>query len=226
MSLSQFLFGRPLATNEEGEQRVGPVSGIPMLGLDALSSAAYGPEAAMTLLIPLGAAGVCSGVGALVSAAPSLQPHTLPVCLAILAFAFREPSVANARRTLTAIIAILIVLLAGIAYLVGAYRIAAATPGEAGYQSVLSLLVAAVVGRGVFSYVSIAAILAVLALSANTGFADFPRLCRMISCRRPSSSAWCSSACNRFRGGFRGRRSSAACRAARRARPRNRSPAR
>ena len=29
-----------------------------MLGLDALSSAAYGPEAAMTLLIPLGAAGL------------------------------------------------------------------------------------------------------------------------------------------------------------------------
>ena len=29
-----------------------------MLGLDALSSAAYGPEAAMTLLIPLGMAGI------------------------------------------------------------------------------------------------------------------------------------------------------------------------
>ena len=29
-----------------------------MLGLDALGSAAYGPEAALTLLIPLGAAGV------------------------------------------------------------------------------------------------------------------------------------------------------------------------
>jgi amino acid transporter len=58
MSLKDLLFGRPLASHEEGEQRVGPVAGIPMLGLDALSSAAYGPEAAMTLLIPLGAAGL------------------------------------------------------------------------------------------------------------------------------------------------------------------------
>src|SRR5262249_33902419 len=37
---------------------VGVLAGIPMLGLDALGSAAYGPEAALTLLIPLGAAGV------------------------------------------------------------------------------------------------------------------------------------------------------------------------
>ena len=39
----------PLATDEEGEQRVGVWAGIPMLGLDALGSAAYGPEAALTL---------------------------------------------------------------------------------------------------------------------------------------------------------------------------------
>src|SRR5262249_45344916 len=58
MSWIDYLFGRPLATYEEGEQRVGVVAGIPMLGLDALGSAAYGPEAALTLLIPLGAAGI------------------------------------------------------------------------------------------------------------------------------------------------------------------------
>src|SRR5580693_1193079 len=58
MSLFDYLFGRPLATDEEGEQCVGVLAGIPMLGLDALGSAAYGPEAALTLLIPLGAAGV------------------------------------------------------------------------------------------------------------------------------------------------------------------------
>src|SRR5262245_4596881 len=58
MSVSNWLLGRPLASHEEGEQRVGPIAGVPMLGLDALSSAAYGPEAAMTLLIPLGAAGL------------------------------------------------------------------------------------------------------------------------------------------------------------------------
>src|SRR5580700_5807066 len=58
MPLLDYLFGRHLATDEEAEQRVGVLAGIPMLGLDALGSAAYGPEAALTLLIPLGAAGV------------------------------------------------------------------------------------------------------------------------------------------------------------------------
>src|SRR5580704_8028734 len=151
MSLMDYLFGRPLATYEEGEQRVGILAGIPMHGLDALGSAAYGPEAALTLLIPLGAAGISyigpistliiillfvvylsflqtiaayphgggsytvakenlgitaglfaaaallldyvlvvavgisAGVGALVSAWPAFQPHTLSLCLVILA---------------------------------------------------------------------------------------------------------------------------------------------
>jgi amino acid transporter len=335
MSLRDLLFGRPLASHEEGEQRVGPVAGIPMLGLDALSSAAYGPEAAMTLLIPLGAAGlgyigpistliivlllivylsyrqtiaayptgggsytvarqnlglfpgllaaaallldyvlvvavgISAGVGALVSAVPSLQPHTLLLCLVILVLialvnlrgvresglafvvptylfvgclfvvlgvglikawlanghpvpvvtppvvpaattafgwwivlrafasgctamtgveavsngvsAFREPAARNAQRTLSAIIGILVVLLAGIAYLARAYHIGATEPAVTGYQSVLSQMVAAVVGTGPFYYVCIASILIVLALSANTGFADFPRLCRLIA---------------------------------------------
>src|SRR5262249_11604148 len=60
MGLANLLFGRMLATDEEGEQRVGVLAGIPMLGLDALGSAAYGPEAALTLLIPLGAAGLAN----------------------------------------------------------------------------------------------------------------------------------------------------------------------
>src|SRR5438270_7264773 len=58
MGLRDWLFGRFLATKEEAHQRVGVAAGIPMLGLDALASAAYGPEAALTLLIPLGLAGV------------------------------------------------------------------------------------------------------------------------------------------------------------------------
>src|SRR2546426_784947 len=58
MAFTDWLFGRHLATDEEGEQRVGVLAGIPMLGLDALGSSAYGPEAALTLLIPLGAAGL------------------------------------------------------------------------------------------------------------------------------------------------------------------------
>src|SRR5271155_2074616 len=52
------LLGRPLATSEERAEHIGPIAGIPIFGLDALSSAAYGPEAALTLLIPLGLLGV------------------------------------------------------------------------------------------------------------------------------------------------------------------------
>src|SRR5262249_10331819 len=215
------------------------------------------------------AVGISAGVGALVSAVPALQPHTLAICLTILAGiaivnlrgvresgaafilptyafvaslggvmliglikvlvsggspaavvappalpaataaasswivlrafasgctamtgveavsngvgAFRNPAVKNARTTLTVIVMVLIALLAGIAVLARAYRIGATEPGTAGYQSVLSLLIAAVIGRGVVYYVCMAAILAVLALSANTGFADFPRLCRLVA---------------------------------------------
>lgn len=95
--------------------------------------------------------------------------------------AFREPRVKNARETLTAIIAILILLLAGIAYLCRAYGIAATSPGGPGYQTLLSQLTAAVSGRGAFYFVTMGATLTVLALSANTSFAGFPRLCRAIA---------------------------------------------
>src|SRR5579883_7055 len=300
MRALDWLLGRPLSTLEEEKQRIGLLAGIPVLGLDALSSAAYGPEAALTLLLPLGAlglryvgpitalivlillivyfsyrqtiaaypggggsytvakenlgqraalvagaalaidyvlnvaVGISAGVGALVSAVPFLLPHTLALCLAILvlltlvnlrgvresgvafmlptygfvatlflviaigliktvfshghpspvvappslpqasravglwillrAFAsgctamtgveavsngvplFRKPTVPTAQRTLTAIIAILVVLLAGIALLARAYGIVATEPGQAGYHSVLSMLVGAVTG--------------------------------------------------------------------------------
>ena len=86
----------------------------------------------------------------------------------------------TAQRTLTVIIAILVVLLAGIAFLCRAYQIGATNPGH-GYQSVLSQLTAAVVGRNAFYFVTIASILLVLSLSANTAFADFPRLCRLVA---------------------------------------------
>src|SRR5580704_9936682 len=148
--IQDLLFGRPLATSEERAEHIGPIAGIPIFGLDALSSAAYGPEAALTLLIPLGllgvryivpvsaaivalliivffsyrqtidaypqgggsytvasqnlgegagllaaaalmidyiltaAVGISAGVGALVSAAPSMEKYTLPLCLVIL----------------------------------------------------------------------------------------------------------------------------------------------
>src|SRR5271166_4151732 len=298
MKALDLLFGKPLATSEERGEAVGPDAGIPIFGLDALSSAAYGPEAALTLLIPLGLAGVhiilpvtgaiiallvivyfsyrqtieayphgggsytvasenlgdgpgllaaaalmidyvltaavgiSSGVGALISAVPSLQKHALLLCLAILiiltiinlrgvhdtgvAFmvptylflatlliviavglfhtlangghptpivtppklptatavlslwlvlkvfasgctamtgveavsngvkAFREPTTKNAKLTLTIIIALLIILLAGIALLCRWYGIGATNPEGPGYQSVLSQLTSAV----------------------------------------------------------------------------------
>ena len=332
------LFGRPLATEEEKAERIGPLKGIPIFGLDALSSAAYGPEAALTLLMALGmagsayiwpitvgivillgivyvsytqtiaaypqgggsytvasenlgenmgllaaaalmidyvltaAVGISAGVGALVSAVPSLQHQTLRLCLGILllitivnlrgmqesggvflvptyifigclltlivigvvktlvagghptpivmppklgvatgvmsgwlllrafssgctamtgveavsngVMAFRDPTTKYAKLTLTIIIAILMVMLLGIAYLVPKYGIAATDPGAAGYQSVLSQLLAAVTGRGWFYWVSIGSILVVLSLSANTAFADFPRLSRAIAQNR------------------------------------------
>jgi amino acid transporter len=318
MSILDFLFGRPLASSEDRAEHVGPVAGIPIFGLDALSSAAYGPEAALTLLLPLGllgvhyivpitttilllltivyfsyrqtieaypngggsytvatenlgagagllaaaalmidyvltaAVGISAGVGALVSALPALQPHTLGLCLGILALltivnlrgvhdtgvafliptylfvgtlftvlgvgmvraiisgghpvavlapaalppgtamtgveavsngvtAFRDPTTKNAKQTLTTIIALLIVLLAGIALLCRAYNIGATDPTGGHYQSVLSQLTLAVMGRGIFYYTTIGSILLVLALSANTAFADFPRLTRAIA---------------------------------------------
>lgn len=334
-ALADLVIGRPLRTSEERAEQVGPAAGIPIFGLDALSSAGYGPEAALTVLLPLGAVaagyivpitgcivvllaivyfsymqtipaypggggsytvarenlgesasllaaaalmidyiltvavGISAGVGAVVSALPGLQPHTLTLCLGILLFiaiinlrglreagvlfmvptflfvgtliftiilgvvralihgghaaaavpphpastplaavsgwlllqsfasgctamtgveavsngvrAFREPAVKNARITLTIIILILTVLLLGIAFLVRTYSITATPPGESGYESVLSQLLGAVVGKGIFYYISIASILLVLALSANTAFADFPRLCQAIA---------------------------------------------
>src|SRR5579871_227904 len=58
MSLLDRILGKPLASSEEEEQKIGVFAGIPMLGLDGLSSAAYGPEAALTILIPMGALGL------------------------------------------------------------------------------------------------------------------------------------------------------------------------
>jgi amino acid transporter len=335
MNILDLVVGKPIKTTDERAEQIGPVQGVPIFGLDGLSSAAYGPEAALSLLIPLGlmgvhyivpisaaiitlliivyfsyrqtiaaypsgggsytvarfnlgapasllaaaalladyiltaAVGISAGVGALISAVPSLLPHTVSICVGILILitilnlrgvreagtvfavptylfvgtllitivagllrvlfsgghptavvapppppamtqpvsywlllkvfasgctaltgveavsngvkAFREPTVKNAQRSLTVIIFLLAVLLAGISYLVKTYGIAATDPGAPGYQSVLSMLTAAVFGKGFFYYLTMGAILVVLSLSANTAFADFPRLCRAIA---------------------------------------------
>ncbi len=337
MSIVDLIFGHPLRSTEEGGQQIGIAKGIPIFGLDALSSAAYGPEAALTLLIPLGlvgvayivpislsiitlliivffsyrqtiaaypggggsytvahenlgtfpglvaasalmldyvltaAVGISAGIGALTSAVPSLHAHTLELCLAALAIitlvnlrgvseaggvfliptylfllcmvaaiamgaihtiasgghpvpvvappapaqnaalvgvsawlllkafasgctaltgveavsngvkAFREPTAQTAQRTLGLIIASLVFMLAGIAYLVRSYHIVATDPNGNSYQSILSMLFLAVAGRGWFYYTAIASVLLVLVFSANTAFADFPRVCRAIA---------------------------------------------
>src|SRR5215469_2120760 len=55
-SVLRFLIGRPL-TSEEGERRkLSVITGIPAMGLDALGSASYGPEAALTTLATAGSA--------------------------------------------------------------------------------------------------------------------------------------------------------------------------
>lgn len=95
--------------------------------------------------------------------------------------AFKDPTYKYARLTLTIIIAVLMVMLVGVAYLVPTYGVAATVPGEQGYQSVLSQLLAAITGKGGFYWTSIVSILVVLSLSANTAFADFPRLSRAIA---------------------------------------------
>jgi len=58
MNILDLLVGKPLRTAEERAEQIGPTAGIPIFGLDALSSAAYGPEAALSLMIPLGLLGV------------------------------------------------------------------------------------------------------------------------------------------------------------------------
>jgi hypothetical protein len=81
MALLDYVLGRPLASSEDKQERIGSFAGVSVFGLDALSSAAYGPEAALTILIPLGAAGV--GLGIPITAAVS-------VILAIVYFSYRQ----------------------------------------------------------------------------------------------------------------------------------------
>ena len=58
MNILDLVVGKPIKTSDERAEQIGPAQGIPIFGLDGLSSAAYGPEAALSLLIPLGLLGV------------------------------------------------------------------------------------------------------------------------------------------------------------------------
>src|SRR5580698_2719559 len=87
MAISNVLFGKPLATSAEHDEHIGVAAGIPIFGLDGLTSAAYGPEAAMTLLIPLGfVAGVSHWLLPVFTA--------ILILLVILYFSYRQTIVA------------------------------------------------------------------------------------------------------------------------------------
>src|SRR5260221_1102826 len=81
MALLDYILGRPLASSEDQQERIGSFSGVSGFGLDALSSAAYGPDAALTILIPLGMAG--PGFGIPITAAVS-------AILIIVYFCYRQ----------------------------------------------------------------------------------------------------------------------------------------
>ena len=76
MGLTTFLLGRRLANREAEGRKIGAVAGIPAMGLDGLGSAAYGPEAMLTVLAVVGSA----GLGA-------VQPITVAI-LVLLAILF------------------------------------------------------------------------------------------------------------------------------------------
>ena len=58
MSLLNQVFGRILASKAAIKQKLTAIMGVPLLGLDSLASTGYGPEAALSILIPLGAIGL------------------------------------------------------------------------------------------------------------------------------------------------------------------------
>jgi amino acid transporter len=57
MSLWDAVLGRPLASSEDNKEALSVLTGVPVLGLDALASTGYGPEAALTILASVGAVG-------------------------------------------------------------------------------------------------------------------------------------------------------------------------
>ncbi len=87
--------------------------------------------------------------------------------------AFKPPEWKNARTTLTWAAIVFAILFVGIAYLVTAVGI---QPDPTEQQTVLSLLVRQLTGDGVILVVAQLATALILALAANTSFADFPRL--------------------------------------------------
>ncbi len=57
MRFLDLVLGRRLLNREYRRRRIGAFEGVPAMGLDGIGSSSYGPEAALAILIPLGAAG-------------------------------------------------------------------------------------------------------------------------------------------------------------------------
>ncbi len=57
MRILDFVLGRTLLNREYRRRKIGAFEGLPAMGLDGIGSSSYGPEAALAILIPLGAAG-------------------------------------------------------------------------------------------------------------------------------------------------------------------------
>lgn len=79
LPLIKLFIGRPVANREAASLKLGVLTGLPAMGLDALGSAAYGPEAALTILVATGAAGLAQ-IGAITG--------VILVLLAILFFSY------------------------------------------------------------------------------------------------------------------------------------------
>src|SRR4051794_18364447 len=84
-SLTKLLIGRPVANREAEGRKLGILTGVPAMGLDGLGSAAYGPEAALTILAATGAAGLAH-IGSIT--------WVILLLLAILCFSYWQTIVA------------------------------------------------------------------------------------------------------------------------------------
>ena len=95
--------------------------------------------------------------------------------------AFRDPGVKHARRTSTVIVLLRSSCSPSFRFSRAFMASGRWTSRRPHYQSVLSQLTGAIVGHGVIYFIAIGSLLAVLCLSANTSFVDFPRLCRLVA---------------------------------------------
>ncbi|MBX3096306.1 MAG: APC family permease [Fimbriimonadaceae bacterium] len=335
MPLGDLLLGRRLKSTEDSEQKLGVSTGFPLLGIDALSSTAYGTEAALLILMHAGVAGfsylmgvtwviiglmmivllsyrqtikayptgggsytvatenlgrraglvaasallldyvlvvaigASAGVAVIVTVFPSTMPYVVPMSLGLIAlmtivnlrgvkesgmaFAipvygyitcllgiiaygvfrsitegpnfrplteipdipvafeaiwwmlllrafsngcaaltgieaiangvelFQQPPVRSAQRVLMLVVVVLSLSYLGLSYLAVQLHIPALTAESGQYKLLIAQIIAAVVGEGGLYFVFVGFLMALMALSANTSFAGFPNLCRLLA---------------------------------------------